>query len=278
MSARPVSGDGPFSRIYEGRVRHRRRQPVAHEFSYRMFMMYLDLDELPTLFQGRWFWSNEGRGLARFDRAAHLGDPGRPLDECVRDLVRERTGDRPVGPIRLLTHLRYFGHRFNPVSFYYCFDERGRDVHFIVAEINNTPWGEQHCYVCDRRTGAEHRFAKDFHVSPFMPMDQSYRWRFGAPGERLDVFMENSESGAPVFDASLSLEARPVSGPALASVLLRFPLMTVKVVAAIYWQALKLWLKDVPVFDHPGTADAVARHAAVDSEMQPLTTHRRTRS
>ncbi|MGB0722589.1 MAG: DUF1365 domain-containing protein [Gammaproteobacteria bacterium] len=264
------------SRIYEGRVHHNRRGPVAHGFGYRLFMMYLDLDELPELFRGRWFWSNEGRALARFDRAAHLGDPDRPLDDCVRDLVQERTGDRPVGPIRLLTHLRYFGHRFNPVSFYYCFDAQDRHPEFVVAEINNTPWGEQHCYVCDRRGDEEHRFDKEFHVSPFMAMEQSYRWRFGEPGERLDVFMENRERGHPVFNATLSLEARPITGPALASVLLRFPLMTVKVVAAIYWQALRLWLKGVPTFDHPGTAPSTARVTADDAPVTPLNSQRRT--
>jgi DUF1365 family protein len=95
-------------------------------------------------------------------------------------------------------------------------------------------------------------FGKDFHVSPFMPMDVAYRWRFSTPGKRLAVHMENARGGQSVFDATLSLARSPISGPALAGVLLRFPFSTLRVMVAIYWQALRLKLKSVPVHDHPG--------------------------
>ncbi|MBP8912193.1 MAG: DUF1365 domain-containing protein, partial [Phycisphaerae bacterium] len=135
------------SAIYEGTVRHRRFAPVRNEFVYRLFMMYLDLGELDEVFRGHWLWSTRRLNLACLRRKDHLGDPTISIDEAVRLLVAERTGVRPNGPIRLLTHLRYFGHCFNPVSFFYCYDSNDQRVETIVAEITNTPWHERHCYV-----------------------------------------------------------------------------------------------------------------------------------
>lgn len=240
--------------LYEGRVMHRRLAPREHGFQYRLFMLYLDLDELPGLFDGYWLWSARRPAPAWFRRADHLGDPALPLQESVRRLVAQRTGTRPAGPVRLLTHLRYLGHGMNPVSFYYCFDSADRRLDFVVAEINNTPWGEQHCYVldCRGRDGPLHfEFAKDFHVSPFMPMSQSYCWDVGRPGARLSVAMRNVEAGRDVLRARLALARRPLDALQLARVLGRFPLMTVQVIGAIYWQALRLWLKGIPFFSHP---------------------------
>lgn len=245
------------SAIYEGVVRHRRVVPAPHAFEYTMFMVYLDLAELETAFRGRWLWSASRPALARFRREDHLGDPAVPLDESVRALVAEKTGRRPEGPIRLLTHLAYYGWCFNPVSFYYCFDRTGETVETVVSEVSNTPWLERHCYVHDRRanlaSGETMRFAmkKEFHVSPFMGMNQSYEWIFREPGERLTVHMTNLEDGRPVFDAAMSLSRREITAGSLASALARWPFMTLKVVGAIHWEAFKLWAKRVPVFDHP---------------------------
>lgn len=245
------------SGIYAGQVRHRRMKPVPHEFSYRMFMMYLDLGELPELFRGRWLWSVKGPALARFRRRDHLGDDSVPLDRAVRELVMERTGIFPQGPIRLLTHLRYFGHGFNPVSFYYCFDSEDRFVETIVAEVNNTPWGEQHCYVlpvsesCGPAQRLRFKPEKVMHVSPFMPMDIDYDWRFNQPDQQLSVHMENHRAGEKLFDATLVLQRQAIATGSLARVLASYPFMTARVVAAIYWQALRLWLKSSPIYAHP---------------------------
>jgi DUF1365 family protein len=250
------------SRIYKGWLRHRRSAPARNHFRYRLFMLYLDLAELPRLFDGKPFWSARRPALAWFKRSDYLGEPAVPLDIAVRDLVQSRTGRRPTGPIRLLTHLRYFGYCMNPVSFYYCFSDSGERLETIVADITNTPWKERHQYVLSGEGlfGATKRFDFDkvFHVSPFLPMDMQYQWRFTKPLERLHVHMRNFKNGDRLFDATLSLAEEPVSAAALVWVLITYPLMTAKVIAAIHWQALKLWLKRAPIYDHPGRADSVA--------------------
>ncbi|MGI9238012.1 MAG: DUF1365 domain-containing protein [Woeseiaceae bacterium] len=243
--------------IYEGQVSHTRTTPVLHRFRYRLFMMYLDLEELPTLFEHRWLWSAERRGIACFRRSDHLGAESQPLSDAVRDLVAQETGARPTGPIRLLTNMRYFGHGFNPVSFYYCFSDDGESLESIVAEVNNTPWGEQDTYVLPvsenigKRSVWRFQPAKKMHVSPFMPMDVQYDWCFNIPSERMNVYMANAKNGKRFFDAAIRMRRTEISGPALARVLAIFPLMTVKVVAAIYWQAMCLWLKHCPLYTHP---------------------------
>lgn len=243
--------------LYTGRVRHRRFKPQNHGFRYRLFMLYLDLDELQAgqIFQRRWLWSNQRWALARFRRSDHFGDPNKPLVDCVRERVFEETGHSPSGPIRLLTQLRYFGYCINPISIYYCFNHADTAVEAIVAEVTNTPWGERHCYVLHNKTDASgqqhYSFAKCLHVSPFMPMQLNYRWRSNQPSQRLAVQMDVCRGYEKLFDATLGLRRQAISGRSLALALLRFPWMTATIAIAIYWQALRLWLKGVPVFDHP---------------------------
>lgn len=243
--------------LYRGTVRHRRLAPTPHTFRYGVFQCYLDLADLPELFDRYWLWSARRPAPAWFRRADFLGDPAIPLDDAVRDAVERHGGPRPRGPIRMLAHLRYFGYVQNPVTFYYCFDAEDRAVETIVAEITNTPWRERHAYVltpdADQGTRGTRRFAFDkaFHVSPFMDMDHTYDWRFNEPGRRLVVHMENFQGGTKVFDATLSLRRSPVTGPSLAGVLARYPFMTAQVVTGIYWQAMRLWFKGTPFFVHP---------------------------
>ena len=245
------------SAIYEGWVRHRRHAPRPHAFRYRMFMLSLDLDELDRVFQGRWLWSVERANLASFRRADYLGDPGMPLATAVRARVREATGDAPAGPVRLLAHLRYYGHCFNPVAFYYCYEADGATLHSIVAEVTNTPWRERHAYVLPLASAARHAaarvwsFDKSLHVSPFLPMQRQYRWRFTEPAASLQVHMEVLDGPRSEFDATLVMQRRPLDGAGLAACLARFPLMTLRVVGAIHWQALLIWLRRNPVYDHP---------------------------
>lgn len=245
------------SAIYRGRVRHRRPGPTPHAFDYRIFLLYADLDEVPRMFDGRWLWSVGRPNVASFRREDYLGDPARPLDACVRDLVETRTGVRPTGPIRLLTMPRCWGYVMNPVSFYYCYDASDRNVEVIVAEITNTPWNERHAYVLgpagDEGAAPRHRwrFRKDFHVSPFFPMDLDYDWRFTEPGASLAVQMDVARTGAHVFDVTMTLERREMTCREMASALTAHPFMTGKAVAAIYWNAALLWMKRTPFFTHP---------------------------
>jgi len=244
--------------LYEGRVRHRRFLPVQNRFSYRLFMVYLDLSELDQVFRDRFFWSVQRVNLAYLRRRDHLGDPRTDLDKAVRDLVTTRGLNRPEGPIRLLTHLRYWGHCFNPVSFYYCYDQSGEEVETIVAEVHNTPWGEEHCYVFGGGANEhavkgwkQYRFPKRFHVSPFMDMNMHYDWRFREPDDRIRVHFNCNKGDQKLFDATLSLDRREIDGRNLTRVLLRYPPMTMKVVAMIYWQAFRLKRKGAPFYPHP---------------------------
>ena len=244
--------------IYEGTVRHRRFRPRPNMFRYRLFFMYLDLKELPNLFDRHPLWSFQRPNIAYFRRKDHFGDPNVPIDQAVRDLVAEKTGRPAEGPIRLLTHLRYYGYCFNPASFYYCFDSSDSTVETIIVEIHNTPWGEVHCYVLSReqnqhpvKSWRRHQFKKVFHVSPFIDMDIDYDWRFYEPGKFIRVHMIDFQNGKRLFDASLALKRQEISARKLRHVLIKYPLMTAKVTALIYWQALRLLLKKTPVFIHP---------------------------
>ena len=262
-SLSPQLSPGWGSAIYEGVVRHRRVRPRTHELAVRMFMMYLDLDEVAEVFKGRWLWSVERANVASFRRGDYLGGDQVggpvPLKEAVLREVEGRLGFRPAGPVRMLTHLRYFGHCFNPVTFYYCFGLDSDRPEAIVAEITNTPWKERHRYVIDGRAATGEagsrvisgEFEKAFHVSPFMPMEQHYRWHFRQPGERLLVHMENLDASGRIFDATLHLERREIRGVSLARVLWRYPFMSARVVAGIHWHALRLWAKGVPFVSHP---------------------------
>jgi len=246
------------SAVYEGWIRHRRFAPIEHSFRYRLFLMYLDLDELPRALDPYPLWSARRPAPARFRRADFSGDPDRPLAECARDAVEERTGRRPEGPVRLLANLRYLGHVFNPVAFYYCFDAAGERVEAVVADVSNIPWGERHPYVLARgaRRGPvlADELDKALHVSPLMGMDQTYAFRATEPGAGLVVQIESRPDGeaGKTFDATLSLRRRELSGPLLTRMLVRYPAMSLQVVAKIYAQALRLKLRGARYFPHPG--------------------------
>lgn len=241
------------SALYEGWVRHRRLDPVEHEFRYPIFMTYLDLDELPGSLDGLRGWSARHPAPAWFRRSDHLTPHDTPLADVARDRVAAHTGSRPEGPVRLLTNLRYFGHCFNPVSFYFCFGDGDRPE-AVLADVSNTPWGESHSYVIE--SGGQQgvitgRLEKSFHVSPLMGMDHVYEWRTTVPDDRLQVHIASLKAGEPAFDATLSLERRALSPANAGRMLRRYPAMTAQVVAKIYWQALRLRLKGAPWHGHP---------------------------
>jgi DUF1365 family protein len=265
-------------------VRHRRFAPVTHEFCYRVRYAGLDLSELDAAFATSLLWSNGRRNLMWLRRDDVLPAPGRTLDEAVRDLVQARTGARPAGPVTLVTQLRQWGTGFNPVSFLFVHEPGGGALQAVVAEITNTPWGERHAVVLPateaRREGPALRWVrrKDFHVSPFLPMELDWDWRFELSPQRLVVHMEDharpeslldgrgpwGARPARAFDATLVAERRELSAAEVRRSLLRFPFQAARVVLAIHWQALRLRLKGAPFFEHP------ARRATRAPDHRPL--------
>ncbi len=239
--------------IYEGTVRHRRLSPKAHVFSYPVYELYVDLDELPRIEAETGLFRHNGRGLnALWDRD-YMGPGERPIREKLRDWLAARGVELGERRVFLLTHARVLGYAFNPVNYYYVFGANGR-LDLAVAEINNT-FGETFGYVLNR-SGNEKgistpRFPKVFHISPFLPMRMEYEFHLSLPGESLAVHVDDFENGQKVFDATFRARREPLTTATLARALARNPLMPARVIGWIHWQALKLWLKKVPVFTRP---------------------------
>jgi DUF1365 family protein len=245
--------------VYVGSLRHRRTAPVAHEFTYPLFMVLLDIDRIPELMAASSVTSYNRWNWASYHEADHFGDPRQPLRSRLEDDARRNGLSVPDGRIFLLTHLRYLGYCFNPVSFFFCYDQGGT-LRLVLAEVNNT-FGGAHNYWLEPSahsdTGPFRAAAsKALYVSPFMPADVQYGFRFTAPLESLTVHItadqtrQGSESPHQL-DATLRLARRPWSPRALRLALLRYPAMTATVMAGIHWEALRLWWKGLSVLPRP---------------------------
>lgn len=234
------------SAIYKGVISHARLAPRPRSFGYPLYMLYLELAELDSLFAGSRLFSARRPAPLRFRREDFYGDPARPLDAEIRELVARRTGARPDGPIRLLANVRTFGYQFNPIAVYYCFDAAGEDLVHVVADVSNIPWRESCAYVfgadANGRT-VDGTAEKRMHVSPFLAMDYTYRLRTAAPADQLTVVVSNSRDGEVEFSATLQLRRIAASPANLRRTLARFPAMAVTVTARIFWQALRMKLR-----------------------------------
>ena len=260
MSSTP--GSEFESAIYRGFVRHRRFTPKKHEFDYPLFMMLMKVDEIPRLLQRFWQLGTGALSWARFKRSDYLGAEDQSLSESVQSKLAELTG-RPraqlQGDVFVLCHLRYLGLYFSPLNLYFL--RQDESYPYMLAEVSNTPWNERHYYCIDLRDPRPHE--KAFHVSPFNPLNQEYRWRVSPPDKRQPQCLVHIESWqdcvhsseeptkTKIFDATLSLRRVVLNQSELTRVLLRTPIQTASIVAGIYWQALKLYCKGVPLHAHP---------------------------
>jgi DUF1365 family protein len=257
------------SALYSGWVSHRRFSPKAHAFTYRIGMLYLDLEEQDAVMQLSPFAGMSRIAPFSFRQSDYLREytgRGISLTGAVRDIVRKALGHAPLGRVCLLTQARSWGLSFNPVSFFYCFERNG-NLAAIVCEVTNTPWRERYHYVLPADAEGHQHFAvaKAFHVSPFLPRDLEYRMSFSQPSDRLGVHMADWQGEHKVFDATLNLQRQTLSRAALHRHLLSFPWMTAKTCLAIYWQALRLFAKRIPIFSHQA-AEGSYRSAAVDKD------------
>ncbi|MDF2178209.1 DUF1365 domain-containing protein [Aliiglaciecola sp. CAU 1673] len=229
--------------IYTGRVWHARHQPTVHRFSYKMSLFWLDLDDLDSLS------STPGLSAARwapvqFKRDDYLTNPELPLGQVAIERMSALAGKPLKGKVFLLGQLRLLGVYFSPVNFYYLRQENGHYSH-ALAEVSNTPWNERHHYLIDLDNPAETE--KAFHVSPFNPMQMQYKWRVPQPDDALTLGI-SCYQGSRHFDALMKLDRQPVNSKTLRRVMLST--MSIKTVLAIYWQALKLWIKGTPLYTH----------------------------
>ncbi|UTV30069.1 DUF1365 domain-containing protein [Photobacterium atrarenae] len=252
------------SALFVGSIRHRRFTPVSHNFSYPMFMPWIDLDELDVLQQQVTGFGTGLLNVARFRGADYLRDhhlrdhhekPGLgTLKQQVIDKVFELTGERMQGRVMLLCQLRYAGLYFSPLNLYYLYDARDQ-WQWVLAEVSNTPWNERHYYAIPAKStwmDKTWQHEKAFHVSPFNPITQRYQWQLKAPDEHLFVHIDilSEHSLQKVLDATMAMKRQPFNTRTLWRLLASTPIQTVKVVAGIYWQALRLWLKRVPFYSH----------------------------
>jgi DUF1365 family protein len=242
------------SALYHGRVVHARTGPIRHRFAYRVFSLLLDLDELPQLGAGLRTFGYNRRALLSFRDRDHGPRDGSPLRPWV-ERVLAPLGLGPIGRVRLLCFPRLFGYVFNPLSVYYCDDAAGR-LAAIIYEVRNT-FGEMHCYAVPvdpgRRPAAPvlQSCGKEFYVSPFIAMRAHYRFRLSPPEEGLSVLIRQSVAEGEVLVASLVGRRAPLTDGGILRAVLRHPLVTLKVIGAIHWQALLLWRKGVPLHRHP---------------------------
>ncbi|WP_435237731.1 DUF1365 domain-containing protein [Psychromonas sp. PT13] len=246
------------SGIYKGWVGHRRFSPKPHSFKYGIFLLAIDLDELPKLTNiGPWFKSNKFAPLNL--KCSDYLDHKSQLSKQDVWLKIQSLGAKIVPKrVMFIGQLRCFGLYFSPINAYYCFDQDDQLI-YLLAEVSNTPWNERHYYLIPLNPSEDKKAAnkliseKVFHVSPFMDLNMEYQWVIKKPADQLKLHIQNMHlsTGEKVFDASLTMQRMDFTNKNLRSCLASIPMMTLKTLWGIYWQALKLFIKGVPYVAHP---------------------------
>lgn len=250
--------------IYKGEVVHKRFHPKKHAFNYPLAMILVDVDTIESSFkQSRW-WSLERFNLISFYRKDYIQSEritnsdisNRSISEVVSEKIFDDCGEQFKGSVKILTNPRFFGYVFNPVSFYLCYDENNQ-IKYILSQINNTPWNERYTYVhrVPSHSGSKmvFEFDKEFHVSPFMPMNLNYTWKFILDNNQVDIHMALFDSGVKQFVASMRAKYSPFTAINMFKLPVEFPMQTLRIVWRIYWHALRLWMKKIPFYEHPNS-------------------------
>lgn len=242
------------SQLYVGHVKHRRHQPHKHAFVYKVWYLYLSLDEINDLQKLTPILSVDKFNLLSLKQSNYLTQYSIPLKQAIFEHFKTKNIHYEGNHVFLLTQLSYLGFCYNPVSFFYCFDKTGTHLEYILAEIHNTPWNERYIYTlaCEpNQKKLRFQHAKAFHISPFLPMDIKYDWRMNKPTEKIMMHLQDFKEDKLCFDATLHLTKKNLTQKNVLQLALLQPFNTQRVLFGIYWQALKLFLKKTPFFSHP---------------------------
>lgn len=271
---RPIS-------LAHAHIRHRRYTPKPHAFEYQVGYVFANIDALAQVCEHSLFWSyNRFNFISLYDKDLLKSDE-KTVRETLSEAILDQLGQSitKAHAIYVLTLPRYMGFAFNPVTFYWIYDVTNPTLRFIAAHITNTPWHERflYCFSCEQthtttsttsasssntpKQAAVYRFLLDkkFHVSPFMPMSLNYDWRFKLDQTRGSdhsvIHMQLKQHGKLIFDATMQFDLEPLTRRKQNLFALTYPLQSLKIVLAIYWQALRLYLKKIPFISHPATQE-----------------------
>ncbi len=257
----------PVNQIYTGKVYHQRFSPKQHSFNYKLFMLALDVEQMDKLqgatgvfgfsrFKPLWFNAKDYLRSDNDSKNSHHSEPN-TLTARITDKVQQLGGSDDISRITMLVQVRCFGIYFSPANFYFCYNHND-DCQQMLVEVSNTPWHERHYYLVDIKQ--KHICEKEFQVSPFMDLNMRYHWRVKPPetDKTLLIDIENHKTHGDmnkVFAAGLAMQAKPLTAKNIFKTWCSLPVMTMKIIASIYWQAVKLFVKRIPFIGYQTLAD-----------------------